>query len=93
MKISLNALKYYVDINVPVSELCDRMVMAGFEVESIEKQGGRKMPLQRFDQCRNDGLIVFRSVPALQAKRYCEARINGSARGECLHADRCSASR
>ena len=39
MKISLNALKYYVDINVPVSELCDRMVMAGFEVESIEKQG------------------------------------------------------
>ena len=39
MKISLNALKYYVDINVPVEELCDRMVMAGFEVESIEKQG------------------------------------------------------
>lgn len=41
MKISLNALKYYVDINVPVEELCDRMVMAGFEVESIEKQGDR----------------------------------------------------
>ncbi len=39
MKISLNALKYYVDINVPVEELCDKMVMAGFEVESIEKQG------------------------------------------------------
>ena len=39
MKISLKALKYYVDINVPVEELCDRMVMAGFEVESIEKQG------------------------------------------------------
>ena len=39
MKISLNALKYYVDINIPVEELCDRMVMAGFEVESIEKQG------------------------------------------------------
>ena len=39
MKISLNALKYYVDINVPVEELCERMVMAGFEVESIEKQG------------------------------------------------------
>ena len=39
MKISLKALKYYVDINVPVEELCDRMVMAGFEVESIEAEG------------------------------------------------------
>lgn len=39
MKISLNQLKTYVDINVPVEEMCDRMVMAGFEVESIEKQG------------------------------------------------------
>ncbi len=39
MKISLNHLKNYVDINVPVNELCDRMVMAGFEVESIECEG------------------------------------------------------
>ncbi len=39
MKISLNVLKYYVDINVPVEELCNKMVMAGFEVESIEKEG------------------------------------------------------
>ncbi len=39
MKISLNQLKTYVDINVPVNELCDRMVMAGFEVESIEAEG------------------------------------------------------
>ncbi len=39
MKISLNTLKYYVDINVPVEELCDKMVMAGFEVESIVKEG------------------------------------------------------
>ena len=39
MKISLKTLKYYVDINVPVEELCDKMVMAGFEVESIEKEG------------------------------------------------------
>lgn len=35
MKISLNQLKNYVDINVPVEELCDRMVLAGFEVEEI----------------------------------------------------------
>ncbi len=39
MKISLNHLKNYVDINVPVNELCDRMIMAGFEVESIEYEG------------------------------------------------------
>lgn len=39
MKISLNHLKNYVEINVPAEELCERMVMAGFEVESIEKQG------------------------------------------------------
>lgn len=36
MKISLSWLKYYVDIQVSVDELCDRMVMAGFEVESVE---------------------------------------------------------
>ena len=36
MKISLNQLKSYVDIDVPVQELCDKMVMAGFEVESCE---------------------------------------------------------
>lgn len=36
MKISLNWLKSYVDINVSVDVLCDKMVMAGFEVESIE---------------------------------------------------------
>ncbi len=41
MKISLNQLKSYVEINVPVEELCDKMVMAGFEVESIENTGDK----------------------------------------------------
>ncbi len=41
MKISLNQLKSYVNINVPVEELCDKMVMAGFEVESIENTGDK----------------------------------------------------
>ena len=36
MNVSINWLKEYVDINVSVEELCNRMVMAGFEVESIE---------------------------------------------------------
>ena len=35
MNISLSWLKYYVDIPVSVEELCNRMVMAGFEVEDI----------------------------------------------------------
>ncbi len=35
MKISLEQLKYYVDIPVDVNTLCDKMVMAGFEVEEI----------------------------------------------------------
>ncbi len=39
MKISLKTLKYYVDINVSAEELCDKMTLAGFEIESIEKQG------------------------------------------------------
>lgn len=36
MKVSLNWLKTYVDIPVSVEELCDRMTMAGFEIESCE---------------------------------------------------------
>ncbi len=35
MKVSLSWLKNYVDIDVPVQELCDKMVMAGFEVEEM----------------------------------------------------------
>lgn len=36
MKVSLNWLKTYVDIPVSVTELCDRMTMAGFEIESCD---------------------------------------------------------
>ena len=36
MKISLSWLKRYVDIDVSVQELCDRMIMSGFEVEGVE---------------------------------------------------------
>ena len=36
MKISLNWLRRYVDIPVSVDELCDKMILSGFEVESIE---------------------------------------------------------
>ena len=36
MYISLNWLKYYVDIDVPVEELCEKMIRSGFEVEDIQ---------------------------------------------------------
>ena len=36
MKVSLNWLKRYVDIDVSVEELCRRMTMAGFEVDGVE---------------------------------------------------------
>ncbi len=36
MNISLSWLKRYVDIDVPIQKMCDKMVMSGFEVESIE---------------------------------------------------------
>lgn len=39
MKVSLSWLKRYVDITVPVEELCDKMVMAGFEVEEMTDLG------------------------------------------------------
>ena len=36
MKISLSWLRRYVDVDVPVEELCEKMIMSGFEVESVE---------------------------------------------------------
>ncbi len=36
MKISLSWLKRYVDIDVPVETLCDKMIMSGFEIEGLE---------------------------------------------------------
>lgn len=39
MKISLKHIKRYVDINVSAEELCEKMPLAGFEIESVQKQG------------------------------------------------------
>lgn len=39
MKISVNHIKRYVDINVSVEELCEKMPLAGFEIESVTRQG------------------------------------------------------
>ena len=39
MKVSLNHIKRYVDIPVSAEELCEKMPLAGFEIESVTKQG------------------------------------------------------
>ena len=36
MKISLSWLRRYVDIDVPVETLCEKMILSGFEIESVE---------------------------------------------------------
>ncbi len=35
MKTPLKWLRRYVDIDIPIEELCDRMVLSGFEVEEV----------------------------------------------------------
>lgn len=40
MKVSLNWLKEYVNIDMAVSSLCDALTMAGLEVEGLEQVGG-----------------------------------------------------
>ena len=40
MIVSLNWLKDYVDVNVPVSEFCDRMIMSGSNLETCTEIGG-----------------------------------------------------
>lgn len=39
MLVSLNWLKDYTDIKVPVSEFCDRMIMSGSDMETCEELG------------------------------------------------------
>ena len=40
MKIPLSWLKEYVDVDLPVGELVDKLVFSGIEVEGVEKVGG-----------------------------------------------------
>ena len=39
MRISLNWLAEYIDLDVGVTELCDRMTMLGLEIEAVERPG------------------------------------------------------
>ncbi len=41
MRISLNWLKQYIDVQISTDELSQRLTMSGFEVESVEHLGGK----------------------------------------------------
>jgi phenylalanyl-tRNA synthetase beta chain len=41
MLVSVNWLKDYVDIDVPVDEFCDRMILSGSNIETVEPMGSR----------------------------------------------------
>jgi len=38
MKISLNWLKQYVPVNIPATELAEKLTMAGMEVEGVTER-------------------------------------------------------
>lgn len=48
MKVSISWLKEYIEIDIPVAELAEKLTMSGFEVESVESQS------------RFDGIVLGR---------------------------------
>lgn len=46
MLVSLNWLKDYVDIDVPVEEFCDRMILSGSNIETVEEMGSSFTKIQ-----------------------------------------------
>ena len=39
MLVSINWLRDYADIDVPVEEFCDRMILSGSNIETVEPYG------------------------------------------------------
>jgi phenylalanyl-tRNA synthetase beta chain len=70
MKVTLNWLREFVDVDLPVSQLAERLTMAGLEVESIEETGGELAGIV----CAE----LVRVLPHPQADRLsvCEVRTN-----------------
>lgn len=73
MKISLNWLKRYVDIPVAVEELCDRMVMAGFEVEDMEDLS------QSMENVVAARILRLQKHPDADKLQLCEMDVGGDA--------------
>ena len=71
MQISLSWLKSYVDIDVPVEELCDKMVMSGFEVESIEDLS------KTMDNVVVGKIVALEKHPDADKLKVCQIDIGG----------------
>ncbi len=50
MKVTLNWLREFVAINLPLDRLADRLAMSGFEVESISEQGATPVTIAQITQ-------------------------------------------
>ena len=67
MKVSLNWLKKYVDIDVAPEVLCEKMTAQGFEVESMEKSSVMSnVVTAKIKQIQRDFRFIFptSSIPS-----------------------------
>lgn len=71
MKVSLNWLKRYVDIDVPVEELCSRMTMSGFEVEGVEDLSAT------MENVKVGRIIKIEKHPDADKLRVCQLDVGG----------------
>ena len=71
MKVSLNWLRRYVDITVPLQELCDKMVMSGFEVDGIDDLS------QTMDNVVTGRIIRLEKHPDADRLQICQLDVGG----------------
>jgi phenylalanyl-tRNA synthetase beta chain len=62
MKVTLNWLREFVSIDLPIDRLADRLAMAGFEVESTSEQGAEPITVAQIAQIlphpQSDHLVI-----------------------------------
>src|SRR5262245_31702586 len=73
MKITKNWLAEFVDLDVPLAALAERLTMSGLEVESIEEQGRELADIV----CAE--IIRVRPHPQADRLSVCELRTAGDA--------------
>ncbi len=71
MKVSLNWLRRYVDITVPLQELCDKMVMSGFEVDGIDDLS------QTMDNVVTGRIVRLEKHPDADRLQICQLDVGG----------------
>ena len=69
MKVSLNWLKDYIDVDLPVGELSERLTMLGFEVEDVRNLG------ERFKSFLVGAVLEVRKHPGADKLSLCKVNI------------------